>query len=185
MKPRKKNTFFTFIFSFIPGAAEMYMGFMKSGISLFSLFVAPIMLTGMLYYADYITILSGIVYVVSFFHARNIATAPDDEFINFKDKFIWEEYLDMNIANTSSVYKKWLAIALVIIGGCGIWSLLRENIFKLLSNFSEQDIQFIKSIINSIPRLVFSVFIIVFGITLIKGKKKELIEEHADDTNEE
>ena len=34
MKQQKKGKFFTFIFSFIPGAAEMYMGFMKQGVSL-------------------------------------------------------------------------------------------------------------------------------------------------------
>ena len=39
MKQQKKNKFFTFMFSFIPGAAEMYMGFMKQGISLMTLFM--------------------------------------------------------------------------------------------------------------------------------------------------
>ena len=34
MKQQKKSKFFTFMFSFIPGAAEMYMGFMKQGVSL-------------------------------------------------------------------------------------------------------------------------------------------------------
>ena len=38
MKPTKKNNFFTFIFSFLPGAAEMYMGFMKNGFSILAIF---------------------------------------------------------------------------------------------------------------------------------------------------
>ena len=185
MKPRKKNTFFTFIFSFIPGAAEMYMGFMKSGLSLFSLFVAPIIFTGMIYAADYIVILSGIVYMVSFFHARNLATAPDDEFNSFEDRFIWEEFFDVKASGVSAVvYKKWLAIALIFIGGCGIWSIIRENILRIVSNFPEENMQLIKNLVNSVPGLVFSVLIITFGIILIRGKKKELIEEQenaADD----
>ena len=39
MKTKKKNRFLTFCFSMLPGAAEMYMGFMKTGVSLMSLFM--------------------------------------------------------------------------------------------------------------------------------------------------
>ncbi len=38
MRPIKKSRFFTFIFSFCPGAAEMYMGFMKNGVTLMAIF---------------------------------------------------------------------------------------------------------------------------------------------------
>ena len=34
MEYKKKNGFLAFCFSFIPGAAEMYMGFMKNGLSI-------------------------------------------------------------------------------------------------------------------------------------------------------
>ena len=34
---KKKNGFFTFICSLIPGAGEMYLGFMKEGVSIMSL----------------------------------------------------------------------------------------------------------------------------------------------------
>ena len=44
MKTKKKNRFLTFCFSMLPGAAEMYMGFMKTGVSLMSLFMLVIML---------------------------------------------------------------------------------------------------------------------------------------------
>ena len=37
--PHRKNSFFTFLFSFVPGAGEMYMGFMKQGLSLMTLFL--------------------------------------------------------------------------------------------------------------------------------------------------
>ena len=35
---KKKSSFLTFCFSFLPGAGQMYMGFMKRGISLMSSF---------------------------------------------------------------------------------------------------------------------------------------------------
>ena len=43
---KKKNRFFLFCFSFLPGAGEMYFGLMKTGISLLGLFMAGIMLAG-------------------------------------------------------------------------------------------------------------------------------------------
>lgn len=36
---KKKNAILTFIFSMLPGAGEMYMGFMKQGVSLMSMFL--------------------------------------------------------------------------------------------------------------------------------------------------
>ena len=39
MMRHKKNRFWTFLFSLFPGAGEMYMGFMKQGVSLMTLFL--------------------------------------------------------------------------------------------------------------------------------------------------
>ena len=44
MKTKKKNRFLTFCFSCLPGAAEMYMGFMKMGLSLMLVFFAIIII---------------------------------------------------------------------------------------------------------------------------------------------
>lgn len=41
---RKKSKFLTFLFSLIPGAGEMYMGFMKMGVSLMAEFFAVLWL---------------------------------------------------------------------------------------------------------------------------------------------
>ena len=39
MKSRKKQIFGRFALSFLPGCAEMYMGFMKMGLSLMTVFL--------------------------------------------------------------------------------------------------------------------------------------------------
>ena len=44
----KKNGFWTFCFSLLPGAGEMYLGFMKMGISLMAIFFALCGLSGIL-----------------------------------------------------------------------------------------------------------------------------------------
>ena len=44
MKQQRRNGFFTFIFSFMPGAAEMYMGFLKQGVSIMAIFLLGIVI---------------------------------------------------------------------------------------------------------------------------------------------
>ena len=63
---RKKNGFFTFIWSFMPGAAEMYMGFMKCGISLMVLFLGGFMLSSLIRIGDVMLFLPILVWFYSF-----------------------------------------------------------------------------------------------------------------------
>ena len=183
MKPRKKNKFWTFIFSFVPGAAEMYMGFMKSGVSLLTICILPILLIGMLYGENYFMILSFIVYVFGFFHALNIAHMPDEEFEICEDRYIWEEFIDKKAINiSSSTLKKWTAIALIFIGASSIWSLLRENLLEMFAWLPKEDYAIMDNILDGVPRLAFSVIVIVVGIMIIRGKKKEIPEVIEDGT---
>ena len=48
MKTKKKNRFLTFCFSLMPGAAEMYMGFMRTGTELMLFFLGMIMIPSFL-----------------------------------------------------------------------------------------------------------------------------------------
>lgn len=183
MKPRKKNNFFTLVCSFCPGAAEMYMGFMKSGLSLLVIFTIPILIAIILYGGDYLAILSGIVYVFSFFHARNIATAPQEQFDLLEDKYIWEEFMGGKpVIVSSKVYRKWVATALILAGVSGIWYSFRNVISNIIDCFRPNDYErmLADSIISSLPRLAFSIFVIVIGVALVRGKKKELIGDGAD-----
>ena len=43
---RKKSRFWLFLFSFMPGAGEMYMGFMKMGLSLMLGFMILVAIVG-------------------------------------------------------------------------------------------------------------------------------------------
>lgn len=182
MKPRKKNKFFTFVFSFCPGAAEMYMGFMKSGLSLLVCFAIPIIIEYILYGGDYLIILSAIVYVFSFFHARHIATAPQEQFDMLEDRCIWEEFMNGRFAVVSSkAYKKWIAVALILVGINGLWYSFRHMIGNSLEYFmTEYERMLAERVIANVPRLAFSVLVIVIGVLLIRGKKKELIGDDKD-----
>lgn len=179
MKPKKKNTFFTFIFSFVPGAAEMYMGFLKNGVSILIAFVIPFIVTGAIYSADYLAIISAIIYVFAFFHARNVATASDEEFAMIEDRYVWEEFSGSKTLNISkSVYRKWIAIVLIIVGASGIWSLLRDVLVRLIGDHNT-----VITVINNVPEIAFSILVIVAGVLLINGKKKDLLENDNNGTD--
>ena len=73
MKQKKKNKFFTFIFSLLPGAAEMYMGFMKNGLSMMIIFFITFLPMAAFNSMEFMMLLSAVVWFYGFFHARNSA----------------------------------------------------------------------------------------------------------------
>ena len=68
---KQKRGFWLFIFSLIPGAGEMYMGFKKQGISIMFLFWGVFAIgacTGM----DWLVFLIPIIWFYSFFNVHNL-----------------------------------------------------------------------------------------------------------------
>ena len=87
---KKKNGFMTFIFSFIPGCAEMYWGYMKNGVSILALFCASVFLSGIFGNGAFM-LLAVVVYAYAFFHARNMAHMSDEEFAETEDAYLISE----------------------------------------------------------------------------------------------
>ena len=65
MKTKKKNRFLTFCFSLMPGAAEMYMGFMRTGTELMLFFLGMIMIPSFLG-LDGLSILAVVIWAYGF-----------------------------------------------------------------------------------------------------------------------
>ena len=47
----------------------------------------------------------------------------------------------------------------------------------MLDRYGVAGREMIMDVVDSIPRIVFSIFVIVVGILIIRGKKKELLED--------
>lgn len=169
---KKKNKFFTFIFSLLPGAGEMYMGFMKMGISLMSCFFLTLMLadTGIF---DSMVLIAAIVWFYSFFHVHNLAGLPDEAFFEVKDEYLLpfagKEDGKMTITET---YRKVVAVILIVIGVSG----LLRAFYYVLAEYIPQAVRVLLSdfIFYYLPRVAFSIAVIVLGIYMICGKKKQL-----------
>lgn len=176
MKPRKRSSLFSFIFSFLPGAAEMYMGFFKNGFTLLALFVLGFIIPATLYGADVLFTIPLVIYVFGFFHARALAKCPDEEFDMIEDKYIWEELINergINIPAETS--RRWLAVILIIIGLCAVWANLENLIGSLFRGFwNDREYEIFNSIFNRVPQFAFAIAAIWGGVKLIGGKKNEI-----------
>ena len=181
MKPKKKNKIFTLLFSLIPGAAEMYMGLMKMGLSLMVVFVFSIMIPAMFNANDVLLFLAAVLWFFGFFHARNVAACEEEEFATIEDKFIWEEFTEGKpIKIPGATARKWIAGALIVIGCAVLWNNMSYCILYLMPDYYWDTASVIS---HRVPEIVVSVLIILLGIIMIKGKKQEIEEEKEHDAS--
>ena len=172
MKQKKKNRFFTFILSFLPGAAEMYMGFMKNGFSLMLFFLLPFALITIYGGLDFLMPICAVMWFYGFFHARNIAALDDQSFDAMTDRYIWEEFSDLGFDKVSGkAARKWIAAALIVIGAALIWDYFSGILYRLIPESYWDDIY---PALSNIPQVVISILMVIVGIRMIVGKKKEL-----------
>ncbi|SFB71739.1 hypothetical protein [Butyrivibrio sp. YAB3001] len=171
MKPTKKNRFFTFIFSFCPGAAEMYLGFMKNGVSMMAIFFGACGLLAITAF-DFLLAVIAVVWFYAFFHARNVAKMDDESFAHYKDMYVWEEFDSTGSIKISSDKLRLVAsVALILIGASILWSYVTDVIYKLIPESIWGETY---QLINSVPNVVIAIALIAAGVILVNGKKKEL-----------
>lgn len=176
---KKKNRFYTFLLSFLPGAAEMYMGFMKSGISIMAVFCLSIMIPAILRISDVFVLLAVLVWFYSFFHARNLVACDDETFQAIPDDYIWESLLSgEKIDITNPKIKKWGAAALIIFGVLLLWENVTDIVYALIPDHMwGQLAPVVNMVMDTIPQVVVAVLIILIGVKMIMGKKEEMDED--------
>lgn len=177
MKAKKKNRFLTFCCSLMPGAAEMYMGFMKMGLSLMVLFFLFI-LVGAMFGGDVIAVsCMVVVWCYGFFHANHLAVLSDEEFSQIEDQYlIGKDTLGIG-KHLDAKWQKWIAAALIFIGVCFLWDSVAGMLYDLLPEGYGFIATMMWRIGDYIPKLLAGVVIIVIGISLIVGKKAQLSDE--------
>lgn len=171
MKQKKKNKFYTFILSFIPGAAEMYMGFMKKGISLMLVFFASVAVSIYLR-QDILMFVAALIWFYSFFHARNLVACDEAVFESLEDDYIWTSFVsERNIQVSNPTLRKWGAGILIVFGAVMLWQNFSKVIYSLIPD-SLWDMLY--PIVDRVPEIVIAVLIIFIGLRMIRGKKEEL-----------
>lgn len=175
---KKKNRFLLFCLSFLPGAGEMYLGFMKMGLSLLSVFALTVIITvysniGVMGFAVFV------ICVYGFFHANNLGGLSDEEFYKIEDEYLFGlGEKDMNSFKDFFMgkYRKVFAVILILFGANMLWQafckcllhIVGDHFFYLYIN------EFTRIINRDVPRAIVGIAIIWVGIKLIQGKKEEL-----------
>jgi hypothetical protein len=168
---RKKSSFLTFCFSLLPGAGQMYMGFMRRGVSLMSFFFFLIFISTWLNLGPLMFIMP-IIWFYAFFDTHNLRAMPDDEFYAMEDDYIFiPEFTKEKVRILQSKYRSVLAVALIVIGVSVLWN----NLFDVFNGFMPFFItNHLRNLGYYFPQLFIGAAIIALGVYLIRGKKKDL-----------
>nr|WP_294490923.1 hypothetical protein [uncultured Anaerosporobacter sp.] len=170
---RKKSKFWTFWFSFIPGAAEMYMGFMKMGLSLMTIFFGLFALSVTLELGPGM-VLVAISWFYSFFHAHNLASMPEQEFYEIEDTYLFTVADAKQGGDLIRTYRKTFAIVLIFIGGVLTWKTCMSMLYGIIPYMMYNALS---NMTYRLPQLVVGIAIVYLGVAMIRGKKVELDEQ--------
>ena len=157
----KKNAFLTFIFACIPGAGQMYYGYMKRGTSLLVYFCLFIMLGAII---SPLVVGVAVVYMFSFFDTydliRHMAAGEPKE----DSLLVLGNYED--IKKLVPQHNRLIGWGLV---GIGVWALydtfISNWLYTLLCNLVGNSYAY--DIITGIPNVVIAALLIFAGLKLL------------------
>ena len=164
---RKKSKFLTFIFSLLPGAGEMYMGFMKMGVSLMAEFFGIIFLATVTEVSQ-LLLIDIILWFYAFFHVHSIAGASDEEFSRLEDKYLIPLY-ESNPGRQSKMMRRFCSVVLIVLGAFMLWNMGIKMLGSIL---------YLPGV-EYVPKVLVAVGLILLGIVMIQGKKEALDQEEA------
>ena len=169
----KKNGILTLLFALIPGAGEMYQGYMKRGLSLITMFCLSTFLGAWTQIAIFY-IGAPIIYMYSFFDTFNLRAqiiaenAPADDYlvhINWKDKRMQQFMMDSH---------KLLGWGLIALGGLVAYENIIMRVFgDVMWRWGQNNPVFraIYLMLDELPQIVTCVALIVCGLWLVRGPK--------------
>ena len=182
----KKNGILTLLFACIPGAGQMYQGYMKRGLSLITLFFLCIM-AGMLLEPLVLTAL--IVWMYSFFDTFNLraqfiaGTAPADDYLvhfNTKDARLTLFFRDSH---------KLLGWALIALGAMVAYqNIIMRVLGDVMWRWGQNNPVFraFYLMLDELPQIVTCVALIVCGLWLVRGPKgKKVHRKKAEEPEDE
>ena len=180
----KKNGILTFLFAFVPGAGQMYQGYMKRGLSLITMFCLCVM-AGMLLEPLVLTAL--IVWMYSFFDTFNLraqfiaGTAPADDYLvhfNTKDARLTLFFRDSH---------KLLGWALIALGAMVDYQNIIMRVLGDVMWRCGQNNPFFRAIylmLDELPQIVACVALVVCGLWLVRGPKGKKVHRDTPDDEE-
>lgn len=159
----KKNGLLTFLFACIPGAGQMYYGYMQRGLSLITLFCLGFFF-GIEMYSEWLMVLvCGVTWMYSFFDTYDLiryaaAGRPKEDGLLLMGNL-------SDLTKYIPQHNKLLGWILVGIGSYGVYSLLIEDILYTLLRSLLGSAAY--SILRAIPGIIISILFIAAGLWLL------------------
>ena len=171
---KQKHGFWVFIFSLIPGAGEMYMGFKKQGLSIMLLFwgsIALASITGLGWLAMFLPV----IWFYSFFNVHNLKSLSEEEFYSVEDNYILHmDQFSGDMGKFLQKHQSAVAWVLILFGICILWSRFTSLLYFIVPNNMAD---YVYNICNSLPQIVIAAGIIAAVIYLLTQQKKKLKQE--------
>lgn len=172
---KQKHGFWVFIFSLIPGAGEMYMGFKKQGLSIMLLFwgsIALASITGLGWLAMFLPV----IWFYSFFNVHNLKSLSEEEFYSVEDNYILHmDQFSGDMGKFLQKHQNAAAWVLILFGICILWSRFTSLLYFIVPNNMAD---YVYNICNSLPQIVIAAGIIAAGIYLLTQQKKKPKQEN-------
>lgn len=159
----KKNALLTFIFACIPGAGQMYYGYMRRGLSLVTLFCVA---SGIGAIIPPVLLAAPIIWMYAFFDTYDLirylvsgSPKPDD--------YIWGDRIDLGRFKTFTPRGNriigWVLVA------CGVWVLFDSWVAPILHDvFITLGIEYLYyNLVGQLPTIIVAGLLIYFGIRLL------------------
>lgn len=112
-----------------------------------------------------------ILWCYSFFNVHNIRGMSDEEFYALEDDYLFHLDRVLPMEKWSQKQNTILALILIIVGASMLWNYLMDYLNWLLPNDTYWHIM------NDVPQVCVSLLLILGGLYLIRGKKRELDEK--------
>lgn len=165
-----KNGFLTFCFAFMPGAGQMYQGYMKRGLSLVSLFFGGFVLAWL---AEPLLVVMPIVWMYSFFDTFNLraqlgaGNAPADDFLIHLGR---DESLERLLVRRHKLFG-W---GLVALGGYILYDeFILGTLERLFWTYDVRNwmLRAVYELLREVPQLALCLALILLGLWLVRGPR--------------
>lgn len=171
----KRSKFWTVVFSFLPGAGHMFMGFMKQGVSIMLTYFGVLAVSAWLSFGE-LWLIAPVIWFYSFFDCVNKRFSTDERFMRFEDKYLFEDWLKSHKNINLGRFGTLISVALIFVGIYIIFNNVLEMV-DLSNILSSQVSSMLHTAMRRLPQVAIGILIIVFGVKLICGKKKEISDD--------
>lgn len=164
----RKSGFFTLCWAFIPGAGQMYQGYMRRGLSIIGIFCFGVFLTACV---GILAVVLPVVYMYSFFDTLNLheqirqgTNPPDDYLVHLG----LQNGLAPLLQRRHSLFG-WLLVAFGAV-------MLYENFLSpwlWQLSYAFPQLAFLTDLLRSLPNLALALAMIALGLWLVRGGSKK------------